>query len=111
MGLAKQAYSLSSKLPKDEKFGLISQIKRSSVSISANIAEGAGRNSKKEFVHFLGIANGSCYELFTQLHLLIELRLIEKSLVIPLIETCTEIQKMSYGLQKSLLNVELNTPY
>ncbi|WP_317046083.1 four helix bundle protein [Aquimarina sediminis] len=63
--LAKSVYQLASQLPSNEKYGLISQTKRSAISISSNIAEGAGRNSGKEFKHFLSIANGSCYELHT----------------------------------------------
>ena len=55
MDLVEKVYRLTSKLPVDERFGLISQIKRCSVSIPSNIAEGAGRNSKKEFIHFLSI--------------------------------------------------------
>jgi len=60
-------YEITSNFPKEEKYGLISQIRRSAVSIPSNIAEGAGRNSNKEFVHFLSIANGSAFELQTQL--------------------------------------------
>ena len=60
-------YSLTSKIPESEKFGLISQIRRSSVSIPSNIAEGAGRNTKKDFDNFLGISLGSSFELDTQL--------------------------------------------
>ena len=78
MDLAKVVYLLTNDLPGSEQYGLISQIKRCSVSIASNIAEGAGRNSNKEFKHFLGIANGSCYELQTQLILIIELKLINK---------------------------------
>jgi len=63
--LVKQVYLVISELPNDEKFGLSLQIKKSAVSIPSNIAEGAGRNSKKEFKYFLNIANGSCYELQT----------------------------------------------
>ncbi len=65
--LAKQVYKIVSSLPSDEKYGLTSQFKRSTVSISSNIYEGARRNSNKEFRHFLSIANGSTYELQTQL--------------------------------------------
>lgn len=57
--LTKQVYLLCSEISSEEKFGFISQIRRSSVSIPSNIAEGAGRNSNNEFKHFLGIANGS----------------------------------------------------
>ncbi|WP_456424169.1 four helix bundle protein [Lutibacter sp.] len=95
-------YQLVSTLPSDEKYGLISQIKRSSVSIPSNIAEGAGRNSNKEFKHFLSIANGSSYELHTQLILTIELGLISKDKVQPVIDLIVEVQKMNYSFQKSL---------
>ncbi|MCF6180720.1 four helix bundle protein [Lutibacter sp.] len=95
-------YQLVSALPSDEKYGLISQIKRSSVSIPSNIAEGAGRNSNKEFKHFLSIANGSAYELHTQLILTIELGLITKEIVQPVIDLIVEVQKMNYSFQKSL---------
>jgi four helix bundle protein len=100
--LTRAIYKLSSELPSDEKFGLISQIKRSSTSIPSNIAEGAGRSSNKEFKHFLSIANGSAYELQTQLILLVELNLIKENKIKPIIETCIEIQKMNYSFQKKL---------
>ncbi|AWX43116.1 hypothetical protein HME9304_00103 [Flagellimonas maritima] len=111
MNLTKQIYLLATKLPLEERFGLASQIKRCAVSIPSNIAEGAGRNSKKEFKHFLGIANGSSYELHTQLTLLIDLNLISENKIKPIKELCVEIQKMNYSLQKSLVNKELNTQY
>jgi four helix bundle protein len=89
---------------------LSSQIKRCAVSIASNIAEGAGRNSNKEFKHFLGIANGSSYELHTQLILTYELNLIEKNRIEELLNLITEIQKMNYSFQKSLSDVSiLNT--
>ena len=100
--LTKAVYLLIANLPSDEKFGLTSQIKRSVISIPSNIAEGAGRNSQKEFKHFLSIANGSAYELQTQLLLIIELDLITKDKVQPIIELCIEIQKMNYALQQKL---------
>ncbi len=68
--LAENIYRLSTLLPKDEKFGLISQIKRSSVSISSNIAEGAARQSTKEYIRFLYYSLGSISELETQLILI-----------------------------------------
>jgi len=65
--LAVEVYKITEKLPKDERFGLISQINRCVVSIPSNIAEGAGRNTKKDFDNFLGISLGSSFELDTQL--------------------------------------------
>jgi len=100
--LAKAVYLLTSELPSEEKFGLISQIKRSVISIPSNIAEGAGRNTNNEFKHFLSIANGSTYELQTQLLLIIELDLIDKNKVKPIIELCVEIEKMNYSLKQKL---------
>jgi len=100
--LTKLVYEVVVSLPSNEKYGLISQIKRSSVSIASNIAEGAGRNSKKEFKHFLSIANGSSYELQTQLILTKELNLISEELIQPILGLIIEIQKMNYSFQKSL---------
>jgi len=100
--LTKAVYLLVAKLPEEEKFGLIAQLKRSAVSVASNIAEGAGRNSQKEFKHFLSVANGSAYELQTQLILLIELNLITEEIIKPIIDTCIEIQKMNYSFQQKL---------
>ncbi len=90
---------LTSELPKDEKFGLISQINRSSISIPSNIAEGSGRTSEKEFLHFLNIAISSSYELETQLILVEELYNINTK---ELIENITSIQKMIGGFSRKL---------
>ncbi|MEY8847491.1 four helix bundle protein [Psychroserpens sp. XS_ASV72] len=70
MLLVEEVYNVCTKLPSEEKYGLTSQIQRSAISIPSNIAEGAVRNSNKEFKHFLSIANGSCNELNTQLILI-----------------------------------------
>lgn len=65
--LVKEVYAFTSNLPKEEKYGITSQINRSAVSIPSNIAEGSGRTSNKEFIRFLEIAISSSYELETQL--------------------------------------------
>lgn len=100
--LAKEVYIICADLPKDEKFGLISQIKRSAVSVPSNIAEGAGRNSDREFYHFLGIANASSFELQTQLILTRELGLLNVEKVNSLISNLNEIQKMIYSFKSNL---------
>ena len=102
MLLVEKVYHLSTSLPLEEKFGLVSQVKRCSISIPSNIAEGAGRNSKKEFVHFLGIANGSTCELQTQLMLLERLGFGPEERIRELLSLSKEIQNMNYALQKKL---------
>lgn len=77
--VVKQVYSLSEKLPSEEKFGLKSQINRAAVSIPSNIAEGCGRNSEIEFKRYLEIAMGSLFEVQTQLILTQELGFIDSN--------------------------------
>ena len=102
MNVAVETYKLSADFPIGEKYGLISQIRRSAVSIPSNIAEGAGRNSKGEFKQFLGIANGSLFELYTQLKLSYKLNLVSVDKIKPILNEVIEIQKMNYSLIKSL---------
>lgn len=73
MQLAKEIYLLTGKLPSEEKFGLISQMRRAAVSIPSNIAEGQARNTTGEFVQFISHAEGSAAEVDIQLRLSIEL--------------------------------------
>lgn len=73
MSIAKSIYTLTKKFPIDEKFGLTSQIQRAAVSIASNIAEGAGRGTDNDFVHFLNIALGSAFEVETQVLLSLDL--------------------------------------
>lgn len=100
--LTNKVYKLTKRFPDEEKFGLISQIRRCSVSISSNIAEGAGRESVKEFKYFLSIANGSSFELYTQLIIALELNYIEKKDFEIIVDNIDEIQKMNFNLQRKL---------
>ncbi|WP_304063291.1 four helix bundle protein [Pedobacter glucosidilyticus] len=100
--LAVEVYDLTSRFPSDEKFGLISQMRRCAVSISSNISEGAGRNSSGEFKQFLGIANGSSYELQTQLIIANKLGFLGIEETDKILDKIDEIQKMNYKLQVSL---------
>ena len=67
MDLATSIYKVTEFFPQEERFGITSQMRRASVSIPSLIAEGAGRNTNKDFANFIGMAIGSCYELETQL--------------------------------------------
>lgn len=100
--LATEVYKATDNFPKEERYGLTSQIRRSAVSIPSNVAEGAGRNSKGEFRQFLGIANGSSYELQTQLVIAKRLELLNDKTVEPLLKEIDELQKMNYKLQLTM---------
>ncbi|MFZ1412994.1 MAG: four helix bundle protein [Defluviicoccus sp.] len=99
---AEAIYRASSEWPHVERFGLTSQVRRAAVSIPANIAEGAERHGRAEFLHFLGVAKGSLAEAET--HLLIAERLgfltpVDRQ---PLREAASEIGRMLSGLTRSL---------
>ena len=102
MDLAVEVYSSTAQFPSDEKYGLTSQIRRSAVPIPSNISEGAGRNSSKEFIYFLGIANGSSYELETQVIISNQLNLMSKEATDNILTKLDEIQKMNYRLKQPI---------
>lgn len=79
MDIAVSVYKITEKFPSEEKFGLISQMRRCGVSIPSNVAEGTARKSKKEFVNFLYISLGSLSELDTQLELAKQLGFIDET--------------------------------
>ena len=105
LDLAERIYSVYEELPQIEKYGLNSQMKRSSVSIPSNVAEGGGRNSTKEFLHFLSIANGSTCELETQLILSKRLKLIQEKSINEILGLCKEIKNINFSRQKSLKSI------
>ena len=109
LDLSVDVYKVTALLPKEDRYGLISQIKRSAVSIPSNIAEGAGRNSVKEFLYFLSIANGSSYELQTQLLISNKLNFLKDDLLERMLNNLDEIQKMNYNFQKTLKKNSLKT--
>jgi four helix bundle protein len=102
MSLATACYLLTRTLPKEEMYGLTSQIRRSSASIAANIAEGHGRESTQTFVQFLRIAQGSLKELETHLILSERVGVIKASGGDPLLEQCQDVGKMLRSLIRSL---------
>ncbi len=102
MELVENVYRVSRKLPREERFGICSQIQRAAVGIPSNIAEGAKREHKLEYVQFLAIANGSSAELETQLLLIAKLYPKTSNEINLITSDIEEIQRMIYSLMKSL---------
>jgi four helix bundle protein len=100
----KETYRLTQGLPLEEKFGLISQMRRAAVSIPSNIAEGHARHTTSEYIRFISIAEGSLAELKTQLIISIELEFCKKEEVENLLKLGEEIRKMLNALRRSLAN-------
>lgn len=104
--LAVKVYQETQKYPNSETFGLTAQTRRSAVSIASNFAEGAGRNSKKDFVNFIGMANASSCELETQLILANRVSFLDDPTLDDLRNSITEIQKMNWSLKRFLLKAK-----
>lgn len=102
MVIAEQAYRLTRNFPKEELFGLISQIRRAATSIPANIAEGWGRQGDKEFSQFLRIANGSLRELETHLLLSMRIEWIKQTAVQPILDELAILSKQLVTFQRKL---------
>ena len=100
MALTTRVYELSRSFPEDEKFGLTAQIRRASVSVPSNIAEGSGRRSKGEFLQFLGIATGSLREVETETILATMLGFVEE--VQETLESISRISMMLTRLRQSV---------
>jgi four helix bundle protein len=102
VNLVTEIYLLTNNFPDKEKFGLSNQINRSAVSIPSNIAEGAGRLSKNEFIQFLGYAIASSYELETQMLIAYNLKFISIEQENNIMEKLSMIQRKLHSLIKSL---------
>ena len=100
--LAEMIYRVSAQLPTEERFGLISQIRRAAASVPANIAEGAARKSTGEFLQFLGIASGSLAETETFLILAERLQMLKAEQTGPIQEQAADVGRMLNGLKRSL---------
>jgi four helix bundle protein len=103
-GFVKDIYELTQKFPADEKFGLTQQIRRAAISIPSNIAEGSGRETNKDFLHFVDIANGSAFEVETQLYLALDLEYISQSEFEKIMTKLLDVEKLIYNFKKSLSN-------
>lgn len=102
MEIAEEIYKISSNFPAEEKYGIVSQIRRSAVSVPSNIAEGTGRGSDKEFRHFLEVALASAYELETQLIFTEKLKFSKEELNTSIHNKLNELEKMIAGFIKKL---------
>ena len=100
--LAKNIFLLTKQYPKDERFEIVSQMRRAVISIASNIAEGSGRNSNKDFRRFLDIALSSAYELETQVIISFDLEHISEEIFYKLSNDIQEVQKMIFGFRRSL---------
>lgn len=101
-------YIVTEKFPKEEIFGIINQIRRSAISIGLNIAEGAGRKSKREFTHFLSMSYGSLCEVITLLKISLERNYMSPAIYEGLYKECEDIAKMLSGLSKFTKQSSLN---
>ena len=104
MELVDNVYTFVETFPKTEKYGLSSQITRSAVSIPSNIAEGASRNSEKDFARFLEIALGSAFELETQLIIASKRKYVSPESLEQTVNKLSSLQKRIYGLRRKIIN-------
>ena len=102
--LTKKIYEATERFPKEERYGLVSQMRRASVSIIANIAEGYGRNHLGEYIQFVSYAIGSSNELEVYLLLSNDLKYLDDDLSAELLSLHKEVSKMLIGLRTSLEN-------
>lgn len=102
--LVTEIYNLTKNFPKEELYGLATQMRRSAISIPSNIAEGSARNHNKEFIQFLYVALGSCAELETQLIISLNLGFINNETLESFMEKIKDIRNMLIGLIKSVKN-------
>jgi four helix bundle protein len=102
MNLAESVYRVTKTLPRDETYGLTSQMRRAAVSIPSNIAEGEGRGTSGQFLHMLAVSYGSLRELETQVLLAGRLQLLSEHDRSHVIEQCAEVGRLLNGLMKSI---------
>jgi len=99
MTLVTDVYEVTRGFPKDEIYGLTAQLRRAAVSVPSNLAEGHGRNSRKEFHHFVGQARGSLTELETQLEIATNLGYLPQGIASGFLPGASEIARMLNGLR------------
>ncbi len=102
MELTREIYNVTADFPKTELHGLTQQIRRCAISVPSNIAEGCGRGTNPQLAHFLDIAQGSAFELETQLYLSNQLNFLSQETTNTLITKVIELQKMIDGFKNRI---------
>ncbi|MDX2032128.1 MAG: four helix bundle protein [Blastocatellia bacterium] len=102
MDLVAEVYEATSEFPKEETYGLRSQLRRAAVSIPSNLAEGQGRDSPREFVRHLSIAYGSLCEVETQILIAKRLTFLERDAAETLMHRCAEVGRLINGLSRAI---------
>ncbi|MGC9523900.1 MAG: four helix bundle protein [Anaerolineae bacterium] len=102
MDLAVAVYKRTRSFPREEAYGLTAQLRRAAVSVPSNIAEGQGRHSTKEFIRFLGLAQGSLQEVETQIILAARLDYVTEAQETDLLDQCAEVARLLHGLTNAL---------
>jgi four helix bundle protein len=110
MDLVTSVYQFTDSFPQREVFGLTNQVRRAAVSVPSNIAEGQGRNSIRDFRHFLSIARGSLQEVETQLELSRPLKYLGETNRISIMEQSSEVARLINGLSRALVDSRLSRP-
>jgi four helix bundle protein len=103
MSLAVQAYEITAAFPREEIFGMASQIRRAATSVATNIAEGYGRNSSGSYVHFLKVSQGSLKELETLLLICDRVSLASSRQIARMLTLCDELGRMLRSLIRSIM--------
>lgn len=102
MDLVESVYRVTRDWPKDELYGLTNQVRRASVSVPANIAEGQGRGTDKEFLRYLAIAHGSLREAETHLRIAGRLHYYDEFVLNPILDQAAEVGRLIQGLARSI---------
>jgi four helix bundle protein len=102
MDLVTEVYKITKTFPKEEVYGLISQMRRCAVSIPSNIAEGHSRHSRKDFLRYLEIAMGSIFELQTQNEIASKLNYIAEASVLDIFDKSREVERMLSSMMRKL---------
>lgn len=106
MDLAKQVYRVTRAFPNEERFGLVSQMRRAAVSIPSNIAEGQARHTTKEFIQFISHSEGSVAELETQLRLAVDLGFTSEPETEKAFELVSDLRNMLNALRRTLMRIQ-----